>query len=556
MKLQAVGSTVKTQIMDHHGIVASVCKDLKIAERINSRIGSKDPRRVIQPGTALVAMIINALGFTNRRLYLTPQFYQSKAVEHLLGEDVKAEDLDDHCLGKCLDEISSYGVTKLYGETVFDLAIEHNLLGKYAHLDSTSFVLQGEYAQNADMTMEPVPEGAEVIEVVHGYSKDHRPDLKQVMLSLSVSGEANIPIWMEPLSGNSSDKSSFHETITNVRLFQKQLNLKHDFIWIADSALYTADKLLGHNNMLWVSRVPENIKDCVGLLELEDNIFSWEAGTDGYRCAEVCSNYGTIKQRWIIVSSEQAYDREKKTFERQIEKQLAQAEKDCWHLSNEIFNCEKDALSKVKEIQKKYKYLNLLPVVTAVEKHAKRGRPDENSVKELKGYQINITLSKNDEMINRHLRKKGRFIIATNNLDYSLSALTILNEYKDQQCVESGFKFLKDPWFMMDSFYVKKPGRIAALMMVMTLSLLVYNFAQYKLRQALLETNETIPNQVGKPIQNPTIKWVFQIMEGIGIIKVYDNSENIISAVVTNIDELRLKILKLIGGSISEMYGI
>ena len=93
-------------------------------------------------------------------------------------------------------------------------------------------------------------------------------------------------------------------------------------------------------------------------------------------------------------------------------------------------------------------------------------------------------------------------------------------------------------------------------MMVMTLSLLVYNFAQYKLRQALLETNETIPNQVGKPIQNPTIKWVFQIMEGIGIVKVYDNSENIISAVVTNIDELRLKILKLIGGSISEMYGI
>ena len=68
MKLQAVGSAVKTQVMDHHGIVASVCKDLKIAERINSRIGSKDPRRVIQPGTAVVAMIINALGFTNRRL--------------------------------------------------------------------------------------------------------------------------------------------------------------------------------------------------------------------------------------------------------------------------------------------------------------------------------------------------------------------------------------------------------------------------------------------------------------------------------------------------------
>jgi transposase len=189
--------------------------------------------------------------------------------------------------------------------------------------------LQGEYAAKPDISMEPIPDGAEVIEVVHGYSKDHRPDLKQVMLSLSVSGDANIPIWMEPLNGNSSDRISFHETISNVKLFQNQLKLNHDFIWVADSALYTSDKLLGHNNILWVSRVPENIKDCAALLELEDNSFNWEAGSDGYSCAEVCSNYGNIRQRWIIVSSEQAYAREKSTFERQIEKQTAQAEKDC-----------------------------------------------------------------------------------------------------------------------------------------------------------------------------------------------------------------------------------
>ena len=56
-------------------------------------------------------------------------------------------------------------------------------------------------------------------------------------------------------------------------------------------------------------------------------------------------------------------------------------------------------------------------------------------------------------------------------------------------------------------------------MMVMTLCLMVYNFAQYRARQALQETNETVPNQVGKPINNPTLKWIFQIMEGISIVK-------------------------------------
>jgi len=97
----------------------------------------------------------------------------------------------------------------------------------------------------------------------------------------------------EPLSGNSSDKSSFHETIGSVRLFQSQLKLNHDFIWVADFALYTADKLLGHHNMFWVSRVPENIKDCTALLELKDDNFNWEPGSDGYSCAVIMAISGS-----------------------------------------------------------------------------------------------------------------------------------------------------------------------------------------------------------------------------------------------------------------------
>jgi transposase len=51
--------------------------------------------------------------------------------------------------------------------------------------------------------------------------------------------------------------------------------------------------------------------------------------------------------------------------------------------------------------------------------------------------------------------------------------------------VESGFRFLKDPWFMVDSVFLKSPQRISALMVVMTLCLLVYNIAQYNLRLRL-----------------------------------------------------------------------
>ena len=64
---------------------------------------------------------------------------------------------------------------------------------------------------------------------------------------------------------------------------------------------------------------------------------------------------------------------------------------------------------------------------------------------------------------------------------------------------------------------------------------MVYNFAQFRARQALQETNQTVPNQVGKPINNPTLKWIFQIMEGISIVKTSTE------AIITNIDVLRCK---------------
>ena len=189
--------TYKTEVMDHHGLVAAISRDLGIAEKINRRIGSQDPRRVVQPGVACVAMIINGLGFTNRRLYLTPQFFESKSVVSLFCENITASDLNEHCMGKALDEIAAYGSSQLYAEIAFEIAMEQEILASSNHLDTTSFNLQGAY--NHD-------EPSHCIEVVHGYSKDNRPDLKQVMMSLTMNGPANIPIWMEPLSGNSSDK--------------------------------------------------------------------------------------------------------------------------------------------------------------------------------------------------------------------------------------------------------------------------------------------------------------------------------------------------------------
>ena len=81
--------------------------------------------------------------------------------------------------------------------------------------------------------------------------------------------------------------------------------------------------------------------------------------------------------------------------------------------------------------------------------------------------------------------------------------------------------FLKDPWFMADSIFLKSNKRIEALMTVMTLCLLVYNYAQFKVRQSLKDTNSTLPNQIYKEVKNPTLKWLFQLMEDINIVRIW-----------------------------------
>ena len=109
--------------------------------------------------------------------------------------------------------------------------------------------------------------------------------------------------------------------------------------------------------------------------------------------------------------------------------------------------------------------------------------------------------------------------MATNVLDHrQLSNDQLLIEYKAQQSTERGFRFLKDPLFFTSSVFLKSPKRIAALAMVMGLSLLVYSLGQRALRLALATTGQTVPNQLGKPTASPTLRWVFQCFMSVHLV--------------------------------------
>jgi transposase len=555
----------KALVMDHHGLVAAVCKDLKIAQRIDDAL-HVNAQRIVSPGKAVVAMILNGLGFTNRRLYLTHQFFETKPVNILLDAPIKAEDITDYTLGHTLDEIFSYGSSKLFGEVAFATVLENNLLGANNHLDSTSMTVYGDYKAKKVETLEVKAKASseeeedlepKVMEITWGHSKAHRPDLKQVVMSLVVNGPAGVPIFMEPLSGNSSDKTSFHETIKKVNAFKKQINLEKDFRWIADSALYAKDKLLQMNGLIWSTRVPETITEAKKLVEKPDSEVEWIQQDDSYKTASFKSNYGNVEQRWIMVYSEQAYQREKKTLERNLIKKDKEVKKALWHLENIVFESKKEAIKAITKLIKSNKLHTITHQIVPALKYAKSGRPKEGDQQILTGYKVETNFVRNDEAIKKKLNKKGRFILATNDLDEkNYTDLKILNEYKGQQKVEGGFRFLKDPWFMVDSIFLKSTERIEALMMVMTLCLMVYNIAQYKLRQTLQVENKTLPNQLNQPVKNPTLRWLFQIMEGVSITRIFTKTNELAKEIIFNLNGLRKKIIELFGETARQMYGL
>jgi transposase len=545
-------NNIQTNPFDHHGIIAAVCKDLKIAERIDAVLGVHE-KRIVTPGQAVVAMILNGLGFTDRRLYLTSQFFESKPVAMLLGADIKASDLNDYTLGHTLDQISDFGSSPLFASVAFGIAMENNLLGNLSHIDSTSISVSGEYGQNQADDGEPI-----AIQITHGHSKDHRPDLKQMMLSLVVNGPSHMPIWMEPQNGNSSDKKTFHETIKRVNAFKKQLDASTPFKWVADSALYSKNKLLASNDYLWLTRVPETIDEAKTLVMRPDEHIAWKAASDGYKTESHVSNYGGIEQRWLLVYSEKAYQKEKQTCEKNWIKMEAEVKKVIWHLGNEIFGCVQDAQSKGDELRKHYPDFLFDVQANPVMKYEGKGKPKEGEAPKVIGYKLEIIATLDEKKMEVRLQRKGRFILATNELNLdNYSDEQMLREYKEQQHVERGFRFLKDPWFMVDSIFLKSARRIEALMMVMTLCLLVYNIAQYRLRKKLKDEKLTLPNQLGKQVQNPTMKWIFQIMEGVGVVRFYESGNaDPVKELVTNMNDLRQKIIRLFGPTACRMYGL
>jgi transposase len=142
---------ITTTNLDHLGIVAGVFDELGISEVLDEKI-PKNRQHKVSHSTIVKAIVLNGLGYTERRLYLFPSYFKNLPTERLLGRGILPEDINEDTVGRTLDRIYEYGPTKLFSEIALKvmkkLSVEHLLL----HLDTTS-VSVGVYTMKEKMSI-------------------------------------------------------------------------------------------------------------------------------------------------------------------------------------------------------------------------------------------------------------------------------------------------------------------------------------------------------------------------------------------------------------------
>jgi transposase len=217
---------IEVQDIDHLGIVAGIIDEIGLAEEIDRRVGTH-PQEHVSSSQAVKAMILNGLGFVSAPLYLFGEFFSGKATEHLLGEGIKPEHLNDDRLGRVLDKLFEADLTEVFVGIATKAAERFGGPTKSVHLDATSFHLHGRYDDEGK-------EESEEIRITYGYSREHRPDLKQFVVDLMSTGDGRVPLFLRVANGNEADQAVFAELL---RDFRARLDL--DALFVADRALST-----------------------------------------------------------------------------------------------------------------------------------------------------------------------------------------------------------------------------------------------------------------------------------------------------------------------------
>jgi len=461
----------------------------------------------------------------------------------------ESQKMTDDRAGKTLDLFYA-GKHK---EVFFRLALRaikiFDLTCSRIHQDTTTVTFNGSYKTWS---------AAELL--THGHNKDHRPDLKQLVLGISVTSDGAVPLDHQVYDGNQTDDKLHNGTHQRLR----KLLGRSDFIYVADCKLATAENLrkIVDCGGRFVTVMPRTWKEdkqfrklvSIGhvkwnhLLSRKNNRKP-DSEVDNYYLAQgeysTSAGYALL---WIKSTQKAAQDAE--TRNRHIasaldELRLLQGRLNTYRLKTRA--AIQDAVCKIAVDNQCQKFL-----VCRMDSHRecqvryeKRGRPGPNNPG-VKTYILYFSLSfeVNHEELTAAQLSDGVFPLITN-VDKEHTAKQILEIYKFQPFLEKRHSQIKT-YQQVAPAYVKKGERAVALLHIHVMALTVATLIERQLRLAMkregLEALPIYPTSL--PCKYPTMFDVARLFHGVERYEVsHDNSTLSFPADLT---KTQLQVLKLL----------
>ena len=559
---------------------AAVLRHLPLLREMIDRLGIRDvvhrelppdPRNRVVDADCVVLMIENVL-HGRVALYGMNDWLEATDIDVILGEGCPADAFTDDRLAATLDHIHAYGVDDLLSAVVRGYLQQNPGPSEYSvHTDTTTAKLWGDY-ERATAMPGPSP--------LNGHSKDHRPDLKQLVYGLSLHGAVGIPLCVSVLDGNTSDHTANRLHIDQLAGL---LPPQDDVTLVADCKLFdptTIGRILDAD-FHFVTLVPRTyglraqLVDLVlqrdeALPELARSPGQTSKHPDRVYCGvsfvrdfavldpEQGDSQEKVPLRFLVVeSSEQARSFDE-GLQKRLEKDRKRYEQAARKLAAIKYRCGPDAQLAIDRFEngKKSKALHTatfgVEEVTKVLPRPKRGRPKAGELAPTETFwKITWADVVADEAAVKRARDHARFfVLATDHvLDEGWDDERILTEYRHQHMVEGhcGFRWLKGPAAVAPMF-LKTPARIAALGLVFILALMVRNYMQWEIRRRLAETDQTLPNMNKQPTARPTTENIFHYFGGVTVALVYRNGR-VAERHVSGLNEAACKALEILGVS-------
>jgi transposase len=208
---------------------------LKLTEILERHLPADDVRQQI-PTARIVRLLISNVLASRQPLYAIPEWVarHSPDLFDLFHDDIPR--LHDDRLGACLAWLFEVATPQLLLALVHSAIDEFQVSLDELHNDSTSVSFYGDYPT----ARKPLPKRGRVQPAITwGHSKDHRPDLKQLLFTLTLANDGGIPLYFHVDCGNTSDD------VTHRRSWDLLASLVGgpDFLYVADCKLASRDNL-------------------------------------------------------------------------------------------------------------------------------------------------------------------------------------------------------------------------------------------------------------------------------------------------------------------------